>query len=173
MHTQRRPLAAHAKLPVMKPSSWLERFIWLGWWAGISAAAVFLVLAIAFGMHSAYFLHQSVSATGTITKIIESQSDDGSALVYYRPEFSYVDAGGTPYVVDSNVGSKPSRFTVDQQVPIRYEISNPSGAKIDTFGEMWGASLGFGLAAVVLVLLAYWCRFRARQRGIVLNDLPF
>ena len=110
---------------------------------------------------------------GTITKIIESQSDDGSALIYYRPEFSYVDAGGTSYVVDSNIGSKPSRFTVGEQVPIRYEIGNPGGAKIDTFGEMRGASLAFGLGGVVLILLAYWCRFRARQRGIVLNELPF
>lgn len=165
--------AAHANLTFMKPSSWLERFIWLGWRAGISGSAVFLALAIAFGIHSAYFLHQSVSATGTITKIIESQSGDGSALVYYRPEFSYADADGKSYVVDSNVGSNPSRFSVGEQVPVRYEIGDPGGAKIDTFGEMWGASLAFGFTAAVLILVAYWCRFKARKRGILLNERPF
>ena len=128
-------------------------------------------------MYSAYFLYRSVSAPGTITKIIESQTPnqngDGSVFIYYRPEFSYADAGGKSYIVDSKVGSNPSGFTVGERVPVRYEISNPGVAKIDTFGEMWGLSSAFGLGAALLILIAYRFRFKARQRGIVLNNLPF
>ncbi len=131
-------------------------------WIGLVQGIVWTLLTLGFAAHTLIFIERSVTATGTIVELREKQDDEGS--VTYAPAFTFSLKDGNQQTVVSNVGSNPSPFEVGEKVPVRYEPDDPSDAAINSFGQTWGFSIGFGIAAIVMTLFGLFFRWRVKKR---------
>ena len=139
--------------------------------ACLGAGPVFLLVALGFAIYTAHFIHSSAVAEGKILSLREvvSHSDDADQheSITYAPVFTFKAADGASYTVSSDTGSSPAGFTAGDTVRVLYSPSNPAGARIDSFAQLWFTPmvlgcLGVGAIAAGLLLL-YLERGRARH----------
>jgi hypothetical protein len=71
---------------------------------------------------------------GTVIRMEESRSE-GSCCVY-SPVVSF-EVADREYIFDSTNASDPPAYRVGQEVPVRYDPSNPAAAQIDNAVERW------------------------------------
>ncbi len=137
-----------------RPLRWLVWFV--SRWFLIGGLGALLVSA-GFAIRTSIFLKRSVSATGTVLRLKQKMNQqDGS--INYLAVFVFVAADGHTYAVDSRVATNPPEFKVGQQVQVRYVPSNPSGARIWSFWQLWFVTfvcavlgLFFALSGLLLV----------------------
>ena len=105
--------------------------------------ALVLVLGLAFMSYTWWFVSHSVATTGKVTAEDEREETDSDGKKESRSYavFSYQDGSGKTYTATSGVGEKMASYAVGDAVAVRYSKSDPSNAKIATFGQLWGIPL--------------------------------
>jgi hypothetical protein len=89
------------------------------------------------------------SAIGTVVRVEVRESDDSSSHV---PVISYVDTIGRQHTFTSTSGVAVNELTPGEKMSIRYSISNPESAYINSLRHMWGAPI----ALLVLGIAGVW-----------------
>ncbi len=151
----------------MSSRSLFERFLWItcrGWLAGGLCS---LTVALGFGFYTGGFLARSVAAKGTIVSL-EPVPDEENDTVNYAPVFAFTAADGHAYTVRSGTATNPPGFVVGEDVRVLYVKSDPEGAKLASFWQLWFvtvllAGLGTLFTGAGYGILRYERR-RARRR---------
>lgn len=127
--------------------------------AGRVIGALFALMACALCLFSlalliktAVFVVQSEVTTGRIDRI----EYHGARSESWTPIFSYSSPSGIAFQREGKVGGGSTRWSIGQQVGVRYCRSDPSDATLDTFRDLWSAPLDgvwlLGRAACILHL---------------------
>ncbi|SEF59827.1 Protein of unknown function [Bryocella elongata] len=124
-------------------------------------AVIFGVTSIGIAGYEGWFLHRAVAATGTIVSMdVREDVGDGGTVVTYVPVFTFTTQG-REVAVHSNAGGKEDAYRIGQTVAVRYLASDPEHAQIESFGQTWGLSLGFLIAAGACGVL--WGAMRVKR----------
>lgn len=117
-----------------------------------------LVLAIYQFLRTTTFINSSLRSTGTI---ISQEKGFGAAApegveAYFREDyFRYVVQFKTE---DGSYIKFKSRYMgsvkVYSAVNIRYDPRNPKRAKIDSWGQLWGLTLIYGLIGAIFIAIS-------------------
>lgn len=108
------------------------------------------------------FLQRAVSVPGKVVRLSQSGRT-------YAPVVDYVDLAGHARTLVSATGSRPPAFFEGEPVTVLYDPADPAfplGAKIGSFGQLWGATLFlliFGAAFGGIALLHGLLVFRKRR----------
>jgi hypothetical protein len=121
-----------------------------------------LLVGLGFAIYTTYFIRSSAVADGKVLSLREtvkhSDNPNQSDSITYAPVFTFKAADGASYTISSDTGSLPAGFAVGEIVHVLYLPSNPSGARIDSFEQLWifpliFGLLGLGVTAAGLLLL--------------------
>ena len=123
--------------------------------ACLFAGPCFLAIALGFGIYTAWFLHSSAAATGTVISM-RTVTDAQDNSITYAPVFTFAASDGNTYTVSSDVSSNPPGFEPRQQVNILYEKGHPTNAKIASFGQLWLLPLVFGILGTTATAVGYF-----------------
>lgn len=107
-------------------------------------------LTIWFGSQSYQVTKNGDTATGTVTEMVESNTEDGCCV--YSPIVEYKVDGRT-FSIDSKNASDPPSYHVGQQVEIIYNRTTPSEGAINSWSELWLVPVILGLATVILAVV--------------------
>jgi hypothetical protein len=142
---------------------------------GIGGIAILMIAAL-FTVRTLSFLRHSAGAVGMIERLEPEvrQSSNGRPHTTYAPVFSFVTAEGREVLVTSRMSSNPPGFHPGESVPVLYDPRNPLNARINTFGQMWGAEtiLGGLGAAFCGMNLAWLVSIRRGIRRTSLTAVP-
>lgn len=145
-----KPSRTYTRVQLSSPTPWI-----------IVAVVAFAVAAV-MAVFTVRFLSGSAVTTATVTQLLETTGDDGKT--YYKPQYDYTAPDGRKSTDVSNSGSNPPKYTVGQQIQIRYHPANPArGTRIDTVSEIWGMEIWFGITGLGSLALAQWLRARRRK----------
>ncbi|HKL17925.1 MAG TPA: DUF3592 domain-containing protein [Halalkalibaculum sp.] len=86
-------------------------------------------LSIYLGMERAEFLETAAAASGKVTELIESRSDD--SYVYYPMVEFTVPGSDRAVIFRHDSGSNPPSYSVGEVVSVLYDPQNPANAIID------------------------------------------
>ncbi len=131
-------------------------------WVGLIQSTVFGIVAVGFAVNTVVFISSSARTTGTVTAM--EQHQDGDGAISFSPEFKFVAGDGSTQLVHSNSSSNPPGFEVGESVPVRYVKSNPSSARIATFGQTWPFAAAFALVSFAMGLFGLFFRWRVIKR---------
>jgi predicted membrane channel-forming protein YqfA (hemolysin III family) len=114
------------------------------------AGATLLVISIFFYVSTRKFLAKAKSTSGKILDNLRDENSEGSTT--YKPRFSFAMEDGREVVVQSETGTS-SPFRKEQTVTVLYDPAKPEDARINTFVQLWlatviCAALGFIFAIV-------------------------
>lgn len=129
---------------VYKFSKWLTVFF---------LAVVVLGTVLAIRTH--FFLLRAITATGTITELIEQKEDRGE--IYYKPVFLFKDAKGEIHKAPSptlSFGSGQAR--IGDKYELLYDPENPLNIRENMFLSIWGIEIllvGFGFLNILFFLI--------------------
>ena len=112
-----------------------------------------LGVGLGFAFYTSYFLSTAAQAAGKVIALNE-RYDQQSGDTQFAPVFSFVGNDGKSYTVTSSIASNPSGFAVGDQVKVRYLSSNPRGAKIGSFMQLWLVTMVLGILTCTHGLLA-------------------
>jgi Protein of unknown function (DUF3592) len=153
-----------------KPGVLLKLLRFLSWYLLIGGSAVFVV-GLGFAAETAIFLIRSTAVTGAIIRF-EPIEDHEDGTINYAPVFSFKAEDEKTYTVQSGVATNPPAFEEGQRVQVLYLPSNPSGARIASFFQLWfvsfvcsGLGVFFGVPGYLLV------RLDRRRRRRAVNPL--
>ena len=151
-----------AELHLMKKQGLWLTILKIGMWVGIAQGVIFSLVAVGSAIYTTVFLARSTRAQGTVSALARSEDDDGS--ITFQPVFTFVTRDGKSQTIRSNAGSNPPGFEVGQTVPLRYETSDPSVARIDTFWQMWPFPVAFAIGGCVMGIVGWFFRWRVHKR---------
>jgi hypothetical protein len=137
-----------------------QRFCRIGLFAGTCG----IVVGLASGTYTTWFLAHSSAAQGTVVSIRAVHNDQENSVLY-TPVFTFTARDGQTYTVASDTGSNTSSFAPGQQVPVRYNVSQPTTAKIATLGQLWRSPLVFGSTGVILTALGWLLLLSERRQN--------
>ena len=95
-----------------------------------------LAVGLGFGVYNAIFLIRAVSAKGTIVGLNPVTNQEDGAL-NYAPVFKFIAEDGRTYTVTASFATNPPSFTVGQDIRVLYIKTNPAGAKLGYFWQLW------------------------------------
>ena len=107
----------------------------------------FLIAAAITAFNVDRFLNEAEQTMGTVVALSEKHDTERNSITY-APVFTFKIEYGRTQSVTSNVATNPPSFAVGDQVRILYRRSDPSGARIDSFWQLWFWPVflsGFGL----------------------------
>ena len=128
---------------------------------GLFAGTCGIVAGAVTAVDTTWFLAHSVTASGAVVSI-RAVPDQGNST-FYTPVFAFTASDGHTYTVASDTGSNTPSFAPGQQVPVRYNPSAPTAAKIAIAGQLWRFPLVFGSAGVIFSLMG-WLLLRSERR---------
>jgi len=129
-----------------------------------------VVLCIGFAIYTAVFLGTAQKATGKVVQLNERYNSSAEA-VEYAPVFSFAAQDGKTYTVSSSTASNPSGFAVGDSVTVLYSKSNPEGARIASFLQLWLVPMVLAIIGVVHGLIAGFLFFLERRKNRKLSNL--
>lgn len=120
-------------------------------------------LSIYLGMERADFLETALTASGEVTELIESRSDD--SYVYYPMVEFTVPGSDRSITFRHDSGSNPPSYSVGEVVSVLYDPQNPRNAIIDGGLFNWFATaltslLGIVFTAVGISSVIHWRKYR-------------
>ncbi len=136
----------------------------LGWVLAV-IGCVGLMVALGTWLFTLRFTHAALHTNGTVIAMREETSSAGDSTTAntttYAPTFRFRDAAGIEHVMTSNVYQGRGAFHVGDTVPILYLSANPQTARIDSFGQVWGAPcvegiIGSGCLLFGLIAISRW-----------------
>ena len=98
------------------------------------------------------FLNSSTKTDGSIVNIVQSRSSD-SGNYMYAPEVSFIDASGQTITFTSGVSSSYSSYKVGDKVSVLYDKNNSRIARINTFFQLWFATIVMSVVGVIFFLI--------------------
>ncbi|MGD9782550.1 MAG: DUF3592 domain-containing protein [Kiritimatiellia bacterium] len=99
------------------------------------------------------FISTADTAQGTVIGYETRQISLHDPIIYY-PVVSFKARDGSKVQFTDAVGSHPRPFSKDQNVPLYYQPSNPSDARINHIPSLWFKPLLFaGLSVVPMFLI--------------------
>jgi hypothetical protein len=112
----------------------------VGKWVFSVMGALFLVMAVVSYSTTSSFLSDAARANGTVVGFEESRGDTGTI---YKPVVVFFTEANEPVKFVSRSGrGKPSVLKGDT-VEVLYSPSEPNGARLDGFFELWGGTVIF------------------------------
>jgi hypothetical protein len=153
------PVGAHQTFgkKIMSSSTWR---IVCGVFALMASAACLFSLALL--VKTAIFVGQSEVTTGRIDRI----EFRGGKAESWAPIFSYQNSSGVALQGEGMVGDRATRWSVGQQVGVRFHPSDPSDATLDTFRDLWSVPLMVFGFSVGLLAFFVWLGWGSRNRTI-------
>ena len=136
----------------MNPRGLFQRFTKMVQVAFLSVGPCFILLGLILGVRTEIFVRHSISAQAQVIAMQPVTDSDGD--VTYAPIFTFIGANGKLYTVTSHASSAPPQFVAGQQVRILFEAQDPTGAKIDTNGQLWAIPETFVPVGAFLVGVA-------------------
>ena len=133
-------------------------------------ASCCLVLCIGSVIYTAVFLGTAQKATGKVVELNERFNSAADATEY-APVFSFAAQDGKTYTVSSSTASNPSGFEIGDPVVVLYSKSNPGGARIASFVQLWLVPMVFLIIGVVHGLIAGFLLFLERRKNQKLSNL--
>lgn len=126
-------------------------------------AVIFLATASSAALHTRSFLRQAVTGTATVIElkwIEDTDANTNRRVGTYHPVFRFLATDDQTYTVQSQVGSNPAPFEINQIVPIVYPRESPTAARINSFWQLWlfpviFAGLGGTFALMALIGLTF------------------
>lgn len=97
-------------------------------------------------------LARQVAGTGTVVDLVKRVINPGSGGVYC-PVVEFTTAAGQAVRFESQFGTMPATHHVGQTIAVRYEVSDPQKAEVDSTTSRWlvpGCMIGMGLGFLVL-----------------------
>jgi hypothetical protein len=139
---------------------WLKVFLV----ANLVVSPIFLCIAIGCSSYVLWFTHHAIRVEGRVIGFDEHQVEDETAQtssppVTYSPIFEFKLSDGGEHVVHSAAGSNPPGFVIGQSVSVLALPNHPEIANIESFDQLWGLVLGFGIAAVLTATIGLIGRF--------------
>lgn len=128
----------------MKP--WLFAAIFLTVGLGLLGGGVYSFVS------TREFLGNAVSANGVVIDLEEHWDSDDSSYTYY-PRVRFQTEGGQAYEFTGDVGSSPAAFDVGEEVRVLFDPADPSGARIDSFMQLWFVSVILGGLGLVFSIV--------------------
>jgi len=107
---------------------------------------------------TADFLRDAKNTTGTIVASKTMTNDEGTVL--FRPTFAF-NVDGRDYSVTSTAYVSPSPGGVGHRVPVLFDPSKPSNARIDSFVYIWmfpTVTFSLGLVFGLIHFAIVWFR---------------
>jgi hypothetical protein len=96
---------------------------------------------------TADFLRSAQRSTGVVVALIEKGG-------LYHPRVRYVDAAGREQEFESQLESRPPRFSVGQRLSVLYQPEAPAAARIEDFFVLWWVSLITAIVGLALTIAA-------------------
>lgn len=120
-------------------------------------------LSIYLGMERADFLETAATATGEVTDLIESRSDD--SYVYYPMVEFNVPGSNQAITFRHDSGSNPPSYSIGEVVSVLYDPQNPYDAIIDGGLFNWFATgltslLGIIFTGVGITSVISWRKYK-------------
>lgn len=97
-----------------------------------------------------FFLNNSVKAEGQVVEIIQSRSSDNKAI--YSPRVVFIDSVGNEITFTSSLSTNISSYSTGDKVEVFYEKSNPQNARINSFFQIWFATILMSVLGVAFFL---------------------
>ena len=97
-------------------------------------------------------LARQVGATGTVVDLVKRVFNPRSGGVYC-PVVEFTSAAGQAVRFESQFGTIPATHQVGQPVAVRYQVTDPQRAEVDSTTSRWlvpGCMIGMGLGFSVL-----------------------
>ena len=102
--------------------------------------------------YSYQFSENALAAEGIVLEVNANYSDGSTT---YQPTIAYVDYKGDKYIGETFLSSSGYNFRLGSKVDILYDTRNPNNLRIDSWFAVWGFSLIFLVAGVVMALIAF------------------
>jgi Protein of unknown function (DUF3592) len=134
----------------MSSSTWR---VYCALFALMASAACLLSLALL--LKTAVFVGQFEVTTGRIVRI----EYRGGRSDSWIPIYSYLNSSGVALHREEMVGSRATRWSVGQQVRVRFRPSDPSDATLDSFRDLWSVPLmifGFSVGLLAFFIWLGW-----------------
>jgi len=112
-------------------------------------SAIALTVAVARYTSTKRFLRTASTCAGTILENIRRTDNEGQPC--YHPRFAFETPDGREMVVESSFGTNPPSFRPGQQVVVLFDPSEPKDARINTFAQLWGVAIVFGIFGSVFL----------------------
>jgi len=112
-------------------------------------SAIALTVAVASYQSTKRFLQTARTAVGTVVENVRGTDSEGQPTYY--PRFAFETPDGGRIVVLSSFGMSPASFREGQRVVVLFDPSEPKHARINTFGQLWGVAIGFGIVGSVFL----------------------
>ena len=134
-----------------------KRFMNSSTWRVVSAlfalmASAACLFSLALLVKTAIFVARSEVTTGRIDRI----EYRGGRSESWAPVYSYLNPSGLALEGEGMVGGRATRWSVGQQVGVRFRPSDPSEAALDNFRDLWSVPLMvFGFSAGLLAFFVW------------------
>lgn len=115
-------------------------------------ATVLLVVCLAMLARRREVLRSGGKTTGRVVAHEKRERDDGTS---FHPVFTFTDHNGHEHQITSSAGWSAPRPQVGTTVSIRYVLSRPQRAYIDSFYHLWFWPLALAMFAAILALAAW------------------
>jgi hypothetical protein len=113
----------------------------------MGAGLVMIGLAYFFFARTRRFLHTAVDTTGTVVNLIESSGSEGGTV--YQAVVAFKTAEGRDVQWTESMASNPPAGQVGDEVPVKYDPSDPDEARIAKPFRLWFLPGLFGLLGVI------------------------
>jgi hypothetical protein len=117
------------------------------WFFGLNGLT-FIAVGLGFAVYTGAFIFRASETQGRVTDL-QQKTDDENGLVNFYPVFTFVSQDRQTHTVTSNAGSNPPGFAIGDRVPVLYRSADPEGAKIKSFGQLWGLAIGLCIAGSI------------------------
>lgn len=95
------------------------------------------------------FLSQAERTFGTVIRFEEKEDHDGTPDYY--PVISFQANSGEAYSYTATIGMNPPSYKIGERVRVLYPTIDPSGAKLDSIGEIWGMVILSGIMGIAFL----------------------
>jgi hypothetical protein len=85
--------------------------------------------------HEKDFARTATRAVATVIRLDERKDGDSGPMYY--PIYQFQDANGAPHEVHSSTGTFPHAHAVGAKVTLLYNVSDPDGAREDSFADLY------------------------------------
>ena len=128
----------------------------------LGSGAVCLVVGAGFAIETTAFVLRATHTSATIMRFEEQTNDDGD--VNYAPVFTYTASDRKQYTVRSIVATNPPGFEIGESIKVLYLPSNPAGARISSFWQLWFVTFSLGVTGIALGLIGACLAWFTRSR---------
>ena len=134
----------------------VQAFAKVFWFLG----GILLLLGVGVGLERVIFVAGSGVTEGEVVSVQVQQNevpmmDQGTGFHYYPTVSFVVPETAQTVTFNSPAGPTGTAYEVGQRVPVRYSMSRPSRAAIDTLVGMYGLTLIFFGSGLLFLLFGY------------------